>query len=78
MGNQSYVLLCIKITSFPPSEGRFSEKLGIFSKKRSESLPNQRFLFQADFLQVKKNLSNISGPFYFRQTANNLLLKYLG
>ena len=32
MGHQSYVLLCSKITSFPPSEGEFSEKLGIFSK----------------------------------------------
>jgi hypothetical protein len=32
MGHQSYVLLCSKITSFPPSEGDFSEKLGIFSK----------------------------------------------
>ena len=25
-------MLCSKITSFPPSEGEFSEKLGIFSK----------------------------------------------
>ena len=32
IGHQSYVLLCTKITSFPPSEGEFSEKLGIFSK----------------------------------------------
>ena len=32
MGHQSYVLICSKITSFPPSEGEFSEKLGIFSK----------------------------------------------
>ena len=32
MGHQSYVLLCSKMTSFPPSEGEFSEKLGIFSK----------------------------------------------
>jgi hypothetical protein len=32
MGHQSYVLLCSKITSFPPSEGEFSEKFGIFSK----------------------------------------------
>ena len=32
MGHQNYVLLCSKITSFPPSEGEFSEKLGIFSK----------------------------------------------
>ena len=32
MGHQSYVLLCSKIKSFLPSEGEFSEKLGIFSK----------------------------------------------
>ena len=32
LGHQSYALLCSKITSFPPSEGEFSEKLGIFSK----------------------------------------------
>jgi hypothetical protein len=32
MGHQSYVLLSSKITSFPPSEGEFSEKLGIFSE----------------------------------------------
>ena len=32
MGHQSYVLLCRKITSFPPSEEEFSEKLGMFSK----------------------------------------------
>ena len=32
MGHQRYVLLCSKITSFPPSEGEFSEKLEIFSK----------------------------------------------
>jgi hypothetical protein len=32
MGHQSYVLFCSKITSFPPSEGEFSEKLGVFSK----------------------------------------------
>jgi hypothetical protein len=32
MGHQRYVLLCSKITSFAPSEGEFSEKLGIFSK----------------------------------------------
>ena len=32
MGHQSYVLLCSKIVRFPPSEGEFSEKLGIFSK----------------------------------------------
>ena len=32
MGHQSYVLLCGKITSFPPSEGEFPEKSEIFSK----------------------------------------------
>jgi hypothetical protein len=31
MGHQSYVLLSSKITSFLPSEGKFSEKIGIFS-----------------------------------------------
>ena len=34
MGHQSYVLLCSKIVRFPPSEGEFSEKLGIFSKAK--------------------------------------------
>ena len=33
MGHQSYVLLCNKIMRFPPSEGEFLEKLGIFSQK---------------------------------------------
>ena len=32
MGHQSYVLLCSKMASFPPSEGQFSEKSEIFSK----------------------------------------------
>ena len=31
MGHQTYVLLCSKITSFPPSGEDFPEKLGIFS-----------------------------------------------
>ena len=31
-GTKFYVLLCSKITSFSPSEGEFSEKLGIISK----------------------------------------------
>jgi hypothetical protein len=39
MGHQSYVLLCSKITSFPPSEGEFSEKLGIFSKVKKNLNP---------------------------------------
>ena len=40
--------------------------------KRSESLPNQMLSFFADFLQVKKKLSNISDPFYFRQKTKSL------
>ena len=32
MGHQIYVLLCSKMAGFPPSEGQFSEKSGIFSK----------------------------------------------
>jgi hypothetical protein len=40
MEHQSYVLLCIKITSFPPSEGEFSEKLGIFSKVKNFQNPS--------------------------------------
>ncbi len=39
MGHQSYALLCSKITSFPPSEGEFSEKLGIFSKVKNFQNP---------------------------------------
>ena len=35
MRQQSYVLLYSKITSFPPSEGEFSEKLGIFLKVKN-------------------------------------------
>ena len=40
MGHQSYVLLCSKITSFPPSEGEFSEKLGISSKWKKFQNPS--------------------------------------
>jgi hypothetical protein len=40
MGHQSYVLLCSKITSFLPSEGEFSEKLGIFSKVENFQNPS--------------------------------------
>ena len=40
MGHQSYVLLCSKITSFPPSEGEFSEKLGILSKVKKFQNPS--------------------------------------
>ena len=39
MGHQSYVLLCSKITRFHPSEGEFSEKLGIFSKVKNFQNP---------------------------------------
>ena len=44
MGHQSYVLLCIKITSFLPSEGEFSEKLGIFSKVKIFQNPSSYIL----------------------------------
>ena len=44
MGHQSYVLLCSKITSFPPSEGEFSEKLGIFSKVKKFQNPSCHIL----------------------------------
>jgi hypothetical protein len=40
MGHQSYVLLCSKITSFLPSEGEFSEKLGIFLKVKMFQNPS--------------------------------------
>ena len=40
MEHQSYVLLCSKITSLPPSEGEFSEKLGIFSKVKHFQNPS--------------------------------------
>jgi len=39
MGHQSYALLCSKIASFPPSEGGFLEKLGIFSKVKNFQNP---------------------------------------
>ena len=54
MGHQSYVLLCIKITSFPPSEGRFSEKLGIFSKKGLKVCQTKDFCFKQIFCKSKK------------------------
>ena len=38
MGHQSYVLLCSKMASFPPSEGQFSEKSGIFSKVKIKKM----------------------------------------
>jgi hypothetical protein len=44
MEHQSYVLLCIKITSFPPSEGEFSKKLGIFSKVKKILNPSSPIL----------------------------------
>jgi hypothetical protein len=40
MGHQSYVLLCSKMISFPPSEGEFSEKLGIFSEVKNFQNPS--------------------------------------
>ena len=47
MGHQSYVLLCSEITSFPPSEGEFSEKLGIFSKLKIYQNP---FCFKLEII----------------------------
>ena len=44
MWNQSYVLLCNKITRFPPSEGKFSEKLGIFSNEKIFQNPSCQIL----------------------------------
>ena len=40
MRHQSYVLSCSKMTSFLPSEGAFSEKLGIFSKVKNFQNPS--------------------------------------
>jgi hypothetical protein len=41
MGHQSYVLLCNKITTFLPSEGELSEKLGtIFSRLKNFQNPS--------------------------------------
>jgi hypothetical protein len=54
MGHQSYVLLCNKITSFPPSEGEFSEKLGIFSKVTIFQNPSCYILEK-----INKNYDNI-------------------
>ena len=47
MGHQSYVLLCSKITSFPPSEGEFFEKLEIFSKVKNFQNP---FCFKLEII----------------------------
>ena len=44
MGHQSYVLICSKITSFQPSEGQFSEKLGIFSNEKIFQNPSCQIL----------------------------------
>ena len=41
MGYQIYVVLCSKITSFGPSEGEFSKKLGIFSKVKNFQNPSR-------------------------------------
>ena len=38
------VLLCSKMTSFPPSEGEFSEKCGIFSKVKNFPNPFSHIL----------------------------------
>ena len=40
MDLKSYVLLYSKIISFPPSEGEFSEKLGIFLKVKKLENPS--------------------------------------
>jgi hypothetical protein len=40
MVHQSYVLLSSKITSLPPSEGEFSEKLGIFATVKTFQNPS--------------------------------------
>ena len=44
MGHQIYVLSCSKMTTFPPSEGEFSEKLGIFSEVKIFQNPFCRIL----------------------------------
>ena len=56
MGHQSYVLLCSKITSFPPSEGEFSEKLGIFSKVN---------IFQNSSCYILKKINENYDNFFF-------------
>ena len=43
-----YVLLCSKMTSFPPSEGEFSEKLSIFSKVKNFQNPSCYILEKLD------------------------------
>ena len=40
MGHQSYVLLCSKMTSFPPSEGEFSEKFETSTKVKNFQNPS--------------------------------------
>ncbi len=39
MGLQSYVLLCSKMTSFPPLEGEFSEKFETSTKVKKFQNP---------------------------------------
>ena len=58
MGHQSYVLLCSKMASFPPSEGQFSEKSGIFSKVKIFQNPSYPIL-------EKRNKNNDIKKHYF-------------
>ena len=57
MGHQSYsyVLLCSKIASFPPSEGQFSEKSGIFSKVKIFQNPSCPILEKIKYNFRKNN-----------------------
>jgi hypothetical protein len=55
MGHQRYVLLCSKITRFLPSEGKFSEKLGIFSKVETFQNPSCDILVKINETYDKKN-----------------------
>ena len=56
MRHQINVLLCSKITSFLPSEGKFSEKLGIFSKVK---------LFQNPSCYVLEKINENYDTFFF-------------
>ena len=55
MGHQSYVLLCSKMASFPPSEGQLSEKFDIFSKVKTFQNPSCPILEKVNENMIESN-----------------------
>ena len=72
MGQQNYVLVCSKITSFMPSEGEFSEKSGIFSKmKRGSLLGNEEIHLGGDSPIFEIICSNLEQRSIFSQKSTH-------